>query len=80
MSWNSGNGQLSQAREYELVGEPSARALFITRTYLHLLGAVAAFVAIEWLLFSSGVAWRSSSPCSPSPSPGFRAWCRARPR
>jgi FtsH-binding integral membrane protein len=31
--------------------------VFITRTYLHLLGAIAAFVAIEWALFSSGVAW-----------------------
>lgn len=42
---------------YEAIGEPTARAAFITRTYAHLLGAILAFVAIEWLLFSSGVAW-----------------------
>jgi len=44
-------------REYEAIGAPTARAAFITRTYLHLLGAVAAFVAIEWALFESGLAW-----------------------
>ncbi len=47
----------SSARPYEAIGEPSARAVFITRTYLHLLGAVLAFTAIEWVLFSSGLAW-----------------------
>ena len=32
----------------------SERATFITRTYLHLLGAIAAFVGIEaWLIQSS---------------------------
>jgi FtsH-binding integral membrane protein len=45
------------ARQYEVVGEPTARAAFITRTYLHLFGAVLAFTAIEWYLFSTGVAW-----------------------
>ncbi len=45
------------AREYEAIGQPTARAAFITRTYLHLLGAIAAFVAIEWALFSTGLAW-----------------------
>ncbi len=44
-------------RPYEAIGERSARAVFITRTYVHLLGAVLAFTAIEWALFSSGVAW-----------------------
>jgi FtsH-binding integral membrane protein len=33
-----------------------ARAAFITRTYLHLLGAVLAFVGIEAWLFTSGLA------------------------
>lgn len=32
------------------------RATFITRTYLHLLGAILAFVGIEVFLFQSGVA------------------------
>ena len=34
----------------------SARAAFIKRTYLHLAGAVLAFVGIEALLFSTGMA------------------------
>lgn len=34
-----------------------ARATFIMRTYLHLLGAILAFVAIEMYLFSSGLAY-----------------------
>jgi len=34
----------------------NARATFITRTYLHLLGAIAAFTALEVVLFRSGVA------------------------
>ena len=34
----------------------SERATFITRTYLHLLGAIAAFVGIEALLLKSGIA------------------------
>lgn len=33
-----------------------ARARFITRTYLHLLGAIAAFIGIEIFLFQSGMA------------------------
>jgi FtsH-binding integral membrane protein len=35
---------------------PDARAAFITRTYLHLFGAVAAFTALEVLIFASGQA------------------------
>src|SRR5262249_27896901 len=35
---------------------PSERAAFIKRTYLHLAGAVLAFVGLEALLFSSGAA------------------------
>ena len=35
---------------------PEERALFIRRTYLHLAGAVAAFVVLEYLLFNSPVA------------------------
>ena len=34
----------------------SARAAFIKRTYLHLAGAVLAFVGIEAALFSTGMA------------------------
>jgi FtsH-binding integral membrane protein len=33
------------------------RARFITRTYNHLFGAIVAFAAIEFLLFSSGLAY-----------------------
>ncbi len=36
----------------------SARAAFIMRTYLHLLGAILGFVAIEMYLFESGLAAR----------------------
>lgn len=35
---------------------PSDRAAFIRRTYLHLAGAILAFVAVESLLFTTGVA------------------------
>lgn len=37
--------------------EAGRRAAFLTRTYLHLLGAIFAFVAIEVALFTSGVAY-----------------------
>src|SRR5262249_37225082 len=44
---------------YDQYGEPiairaeeSARAAFIRRTYTHLAGAVLAFVALEWMLFT----------------------------
>ena len=37
------------------IGE-STRATFITRTYLHLLGAIISFVVIEVFLFQSGLA------------------------
>jgi len=39
-----------------------ARARFITRTYAHLFGAIAAFTAIEIALFKSGVAERIAAP------------------
>ena len=35
---------------------PDARASFITRTYLHLLGAIVAFTLLEVVLFQSGLA------------------------
>ncbi|MDB9529502.1 Bax inhibitor-1 family protein [Oscillatoria sp. CS-180] len=35
---------------------PSDRALFIRRTYTHLAGAIAAFIAIEYILFTTGIA------------------------
>ncbi|NEQ43886.1 MAG: permease [Leptolyngbya sp. SIOISBB] len=35
---------------------PSDRAAFIRRTYLHLAGAILAFIAVESLLFTTGVA------------------------
>ena len=36
--------------------QPQARAEFIRKTYLHLAGAVAAFIAIETVLVQSGIA------------------------
>jgi uncharacterized protein len=35
---------------------PSERAKFIQRTYTHLAGAVGAFIALEFLLFQTGIA------------------------
>lgn len=35
---------------------PDVRAQFIQKTYLHLAGAVGAFIAVEFLLFQSGIA------------------------
>jgi FtsH-binding integral membrane protein len=35
---------------------PLERASFIRKTYLHLAGAILAFIGLEMLLFSSGVA------------------------
>ena len=35
---------------------PNERAQFIRRTYTHLAGAVAAFIAVEYLLFMTGIA------------------------
>ncbi|MEW6496747.1 MAG: Bax inhibitor-1 family protein [Cyanobacteriota bacterium] len=35
---------------------PSERAQFIQKTYLHLAGAVAAFIVVEFLLFQLGIA------------------------
>lgn len=36
---------------------PSERAEFIRKTYLHLAGAVAAFMVVEFLLFQTGIAF-----------------------
>ena len=35
---------------------PSARAEFIRKTYIHLAGAIAAFILLEWLFFQLGIA------------------------
>jgi FtsH-binding integral membrane protein len=35
---------------------PSERALFIRQTYMHLAGAVGAFIVVEYLLFQLGIA------------------------
>lgn len=35
---------------------PSDRAEFIRRTYMHLAGAILAFIAVEYVLFATGVA------------------------
>lgn len=35
---------------------PSERAAFIQKTYLHLAGAIGAFIVVEFLLFQSGIA------------------------
>lgn len=35
---------------------PAVRTQFMTRVYVHLVAAVAAFVVLEWWLFSSGLA------------------------
>ena len=35
---------------------PSDRAAFIRRTYMHLAGAILAFIAVEYLLFTTGIA------------------------
>ncbi len=43
------------------------RAAFITRTYVHLFGAVVAFVVFEMALFSSGIADRILSVLAGSP-------------
>lgn len=47
--------------------EASARATFITRVYLHLLGAIVAFVAFEVALFRSGLAERIARALSGVP-------------
>ena len=45
------------AYDYSAARAPaSARAAFIKRTYLHLAGAVLAFVGLEAVLFASGAA------------------------
>ena len=35
---------------------PSDRAQFIKNTYIHLAGAVAAFIVVEFILFQTGIA------------------------
>lgn len=35
---------------------PDTRALFITRTYSHLFGAILGFIALEWVFFTTGIA------------------------
>lgn len=35
---------------------PSERAIFIQKTYLHLAGAIGAFIVVEYLLFQLGIA------------------------
>ena len=39
---------------------PADRAAFIRRTYIHLAGAILAFVGLEFFLISSGVARRET--------------------
>lgn len=36
--------------------EAAVRSQFMTRVYVHLLGAIGGFIAIEWWLFTSGLA------------------------
>ena len=55
-----------------LAGRPvapgaSARATFITRVYLHLLGSILVFVAFEVSLFKSDVAARIASAMAAVP-------------
>lgn len=46
------NAEAYGAPEFAAFAEESARTAFIRRTYLHLAGAVAAFVAIETIIFT----------------------------
>jgi len=55
MEQNQGN--VTGAMPVEAIGV-NARARFITRTYNHLFGAILFFVAIELVLFTSGLAER----------------------
>ena len=45
-----------------------ARAVFLTRTYSHLFGAIVAFVLVEIVLFQSGLAERLRSATSSEPA------------
>lgn len=47
----------------------SARANFLTRTYLHVLGAILALVAFDAWLFASGIADRLAEAMRPIPWP-----------
>lgn len=40
-----------------ITADVGARAEFLTRTYLHLFGAIAAFTLLQVALFKTGVAW-----------------------
>jgi len=50
------NPSQALSRDATISLNADARAQFIARTYTHLLGAICAFVLIEWLLFASGIA------------------------
>ncbi|MFV1994509.1 MAG: Bax inhibitor-1 family protein [Verrucomicrobiales bacterium] len=48
------NSQIGYANPYTVAAaQPSERALFIRRTYLHLAAAIAAFVGLEFYLFNA---------------------------
>jgi FtsH-binding integral membrane protein len=50
------NSTVLQDRAVVAQLDTEARARFIARTYMHLLGAVVLFVLIEWFFFASGLA------------------------
>ncbi len=54
MSYDPADSRLADSPDVR-IGE-SSRAVFITRTYLNLFGAIIAFVLIELFLFQSGLA------------------------
>jgi len=56
-------------RPREIAPAASSRASFVMRVYLHLLGAIAAFVAWEVMLFESGAAARIARAMSSTPWP-----------
>ena len=52
------SSNLNYPQQIPVIGlGPDARSTFITRTYMHLLGAILGFALIEWYLFSSGLAY-----------------------
>jgi FtsH-binding integral membrane protein len=54
MSFDPSDSRFADSPDVK-IGE-DARAVFLTRTYLHLFGAIIAFVVVEVALFSSGLA------------------------
>ena len=52
----------AEALERPALMDVGERAEFLTKTYLHLFGAIAAFVAVEVALFSTGVAATIAAP------------------